>query len=296
VKISALCDVDKNNLEKRMAEFGGNGYSDFNRMLSEEKLDAVWICTPPSVRQSPILACIKHGVPVFCEKPVERDLRRAERINALIRKHHGKVQIGYVFRSMPLVIKLKSLMADDRIHLVQSFYGCNVSLKKSLPPWFYDKEKSGGALIDQATHNLDLLRMLIGEVVTVGGMSANPVRKKKKGYTIEEVFALNFLFASKAAGSHVHTWVGDGWRNEIVLSGEKRIYRLNSGKGTLSVEEDGKQTIYSQDGGSIYEHQNMIFLDMVKSGRWERNPCDYHDGLLTLKLTLACDTVSSRMK
>lgn len=289
VCIAALCDVNEENLKRRQAEFGGTPYRDLYRMLAQEKLDAVWVCTPPQVREEPLLACAERGIPVFCEKPVERDVARAARIDAKLLKLKARVQVGYVFRSMPLIQRLRKAMADDRIHLVQSLYACDVSLKNSLPPWFYEKAKSGGALVDQATHNLDLLRLLIGEVRSVRGFAANPVKRKQKGYTIEEVFALGFLFESGAAGSHVHTWVGDTWRNEILLSGEKRIYRLNTGNGTLVTEGGGKREEYRQPAGSVYAYQNEVFLDAVRTGKWRDIPSDYHDGLLTLKLTDACD-------
>jgi len=294
VRITALCDINDENLKKRQAEYGGNAYHDLHEMLGKEDLDAVWVCTPPQVREEPLVACARKGIPVFCEKPVERDVDRGDRIDAQLRKRKAHVQIGYVFRSMPVIERLRKEMADDRIHLVQSLYACDVSLKNSLPPWFYEKEKSGGALVDQATHNLDLLRMLMGEVRTVRGFAANPVHRKKKGYTIEEVFALSFLFENGSAGSHVHTWVGDTWRNEILLSGEKRVYRLNTGNNSLTVDDGNDRRIFGQDGGQNYEHQNKRFLAMVGSGNWSDNPSDYHDGLLTLKLTALCDAAVTK--
>lgn len=112
---------------------------------------------------------------------MERSLQQAEEIANELKDRNARVQIGYVFRSIPIVKRLQEEMADDDITLIQSFYGCNVSRTRSLPAWFYDKELSGGALIDQATHNLDLLRMLIGEIVEIRGVASNPVQTKKEG-------------------------------------------------------------------------------------------------------------------
>jgi len=294
VEIVALCDVKKENLERRLKEFGGQGFADFNEMLERTELDAVWLCTPPQVRREPLLACADRGIPVLCEKPVERSLERAEEIAGELKKRNAHVQIGYVFRPMPTVERLKKEMADDKIHLVQSFYGCNISLKRGSPVWFYDKELSGGALVDQATHNFDLLRMLIGEVTEVRGIASNPAHAKEKGYTIDEVIALSFLFENGTAGGHVHTWVGDTWRNEILLSGRKRVYRLDLGGDVLTVDEGNESRTFRQDQGRMYEHQNARFLEMVASGDWSSNPCDYSDGVATLKLTLACDRAVSR--
>ena len=305
VQIVGLCDLNEVNLLKRHKEFGGECFADYRQMLAEVQPDAVWICTPSKVRREPLLACADRHIPIFCEKPAERDEKLARKIATELTRRKAKIQIGYVFRSLPMVQKLRDWIKDDHIHLVQSFYGCNVSLTMKLPAWFYDKTASGGALVDQATHNLDLLRYLFGEVKTLHGVAANPVHRKKAGYTIDETLALSFRFTSGTVGSHIHTWVGDGWRNEIVLSGEKRLYRLNLGKRTLTVEDpqaaaDPVQQKHAgitaaaaglilKDSGSLYEHENRLFLQQVISGKWQTNPSDYADALQTLQLTVACD-------
>ncbi len=97
-------------------------------------------------------------------------------------------------------------MADDVIDAVQSFYGCPMGKKRS---WFSDKKLSGGTLVDQATHNLDLMRYLFGEVKEVRGLAANPAQKKVPGYTIEEIIGLTLRFAARSGGHRICTV---GWR------------------------------------------------------------------------------------
>ncbi|MFC1451883.1 Gfo/Idh/MocA family protein [Verrucomicrobiota bacterium] len=294
VEISALCDVDPEHLQGKRAEFGGRPFADFNEMLDTARPDAVWLCTPPLVRRAPLLACAERGIPVFCEKPVERGVEEAERIAAELGDHGRRVQVGYVFRSMPVVQQLRKAMADDKIGAVQSFYGCDFSLRRSAPSWFYEKELSGGGLVDQATHNLDLLRMLLGEVREVRGLVSNPIEPQHDGYTVDEVIGLSLLFENGTVGGHLHTWISDGWRNEMLLSGEKRSYRLSLGRGTLAVEDGGEASTFEQDQGRMFEHQNARFLELVASGDASLNPCPYPDGVETLRLTLMCDAAATR--
>lgn len=306
VKIAALCDVNREQALKRQKEFGGDVFTDFDKMLAQIKPDAVWLCTPPAVRRAPLLACADKGIPVFCEKPVERSEAQGRQIAAELIKRKAKVQVGYVFRSMPVIQVLRKIIRADHIHLIHSFYACNVSLKMSLPKWFYDKSKSGGALIDQATHNLDFLRCLFGEVREVRGTAKNPMHKKKAGYTIDETLGLILTFRSGLVAVHTHSWVADRWRNEITLSGEKNLYRLNLNTGCLTSDQPvaAECNLYSgkgkkkpanppfqfqQEAGSIYKYENEVFLKQVKSGDWRNNPSDYSDGLKTLHLTQVCD-------
>lgn len=312
VKIAGLADPNRANAEKRQAEFGGDIFTDYQTMLERIKPDAVWLCTPSTVRREPLLECARRRIPVFCEKPVERRVPVGAAIAAELARLKARVQVGYVFRCIPLVDELRRRMRGDRIHLVQSFYCCGISLAMSMPKWFYNKRLSGGALADQATHNFDLLRHLFGEVRQVRGMRHNPVHPRRGDYTVEETLGALLMFDNGLIAAHVHTWVGDSWRNEIVLSGEKRVYRLQPSRGTLVVEDQQTRSAndppvagksgaakpapfrYDQPAGSIYGYENQIFLKQVQSGDWNRNPCSYADGLKTLELTAACDRAISR--
>jgi len=289
VQIVGLCDIKEQNLRRRQEEFGGKGYEKYLPMIDDLKPDAVWICTPPTVRREPLLACAERGIPVFCEKPVEKSAEGADAITADLARLGARVQIGYVFRSMPSVQRLRAEIATDRVHFVSSSYSCDVSLLMNLPPWFYDKDQSGGALVDQGTHNFDLLRYLLGEVEELRGIARNPVRKKERGYTVDEAISISLAFASGAVGSHTHTWVGKGWRNEIVLGGEKRTYRLDPFKGNLIIEEGAETRTFQQEARAIHDFQNQVFLSMLASGDWSACPVDYADGARTLRLTLACN-------
>ena len=80
VEICALCDIRDDQLKKRQAQYGGHAFLDYGELLGAAKPDAVWLCTPPQVRRDPLLACAERGIPVFCEKPVERDPAKAAQI------------------------------------------------------------------------------------------------------------------------------------------------------------------------------------------------------------------------
>jgi predicted dehydrogenase len=286
VEIAALCDIKPENLERRRREFGGEPFSDFRPMLEKTKLDAVYLCTPARVRREMLVACAKKGIPVFCEKPAGRDERAAARLARELKALKGRVMVGYVYRATPVIQKLRSAMADDVIDTLQSFYGCHLGGGHS---WFTDKKFSGGTLVDQGTHNLDLMRYLFGEVKEVCGLAANPVQKKVPGYTIEEIIGVTLRFAGGPIASHLHSCLAERWRNEMALSGRKRFYRLKLTDGTLIVEEGAKTWSFQQDRASIYSYEGEQFLKMVGSGDWSANICDFADAVASLRLTLACD-------
>ncbi len=294
VAIAGLCDPDAAVLGAAAAEFGGRGFSDWKTMIDVIEPDAVWLCTPSTIRLEPLVYCADRKIPVFCEKPAELRGDVAEKIAVELEKRDAPVQVGYVFRSMPIAREARKAIADDRIHAIQSLYSCPVCLTREIAPWFFEHEKSGGPLIDQATHNIDLLRFLFGEIVEANGLAGNPVKEKEPGYTVDEVFSLSFRFECGTLCSHVHSWVGDVWRNSMVFIGEKRIYNLDLWEGRLVVKEKKGTWDFSQDQDHLYDYENRVFIDQVISNDWSGNPSTYADALKSLKTTLQIDRVAKR--
>lgn len=293
VEITALCDLNRDNLDRRTKEFGGREFTDYSAMLRDTELDAVWVCTPPTARKGPLAACAEKGLPIFCEKPAAHSMEAADEISRALSGLDARIQVGYLFRSMPVVDRLREEIADDAIHTLQSLYVCPMSLKRATRDWFYDKALSGGGIVDQATHNLDLLRFLFGEVDRICGVAANPIKEKEKGYTIDETISLSLLFRNSLVASHVHSWVGNRWRNIITLSGEKGLYRLDLNSGALAIEKDNENRTFQQEDRSMFEWEDAVFLEQVSSGNWKKNPSDFSDAAGSLELTLRCNRAIS---
>jgi len=291
VQIAALCDVHAANLAKRQQAYGGTAYSDLDLMLDTERLDAVWICTPAKVRREPLLACARRGLPVMCEKPAARTWEEAAAIADELEALDAaqRIQIGYLFRSIDAVQRCRALLADDTVYQVQSVYSCPAGLGEGPWSWFFNKPFSGGPLIDQGTHTLDVLRYLLGEVEAVRGLASNPRHAKTSDYSIEEVAAVSMRFATGALGTHLQSVLGEGWRDEVLLIGAKRTYRLDLNNGVLVVEQGKERETCTASYAHAHDPQNVRFLANVVSGDWSQNPCPYADAARTLKLALECD-------
>ena len=60
--VVAVCDTNAENAADRAKLAGADAvFDDFNEMLAKVDLDAVWVCTPQTVRAEPIEACIANG-------------------------------------------------------------------------------------------------------------------------------------------------------------------------------------------------------------------------------------------
>src|SRR5215212_10709440 len=103
VTVLAVADPQLDRAEAAAARVGGRAYNRHEAMLDAEKLDAVYVCTPPFAHGPPELACIDRGLHFFVEKPIAADLATAEQIAAAAAAAAGLVTgTGYHWRYLDI--------------------------------------------------------------------------------------------------------------------------------------------------------------------------------------------------
>ena len=201
-----FCDLVEERAQQAAKENGGRAYTDFNEMLDKEKLDAVFICTPPFVRAEPISAVASRGIAIFSEKPPAFDAEQGRVALEAIQKAGVINNVGFMYRWFNTVARAKELMAGKKLCAIRSAFITGQGVQLRLPGWFYIKEKSGGPLMDQAIHVLDIHRYIAGEVERVHAFGNNRIQQKRDDFTIEETVVLDLLFDTGVISSHTHSW------------------------------------------------------------------------------------------
>ena len=100
----ALCDVDKNVLDKRVAELkekniNVTAYSDYRKLLENKDVDAVIIGTPDHWHCKIMIDACAAGKDVYCEKPVGNSIIECERMVEAQKRYNKVVQVGQWQRS-----------------------------------------------------------------------------------------------------------------------------------------------------------------------------------------------------
>ena len=115
------------------------------------------------------LQCLRKGVHIFVEKPVslrppEEFLSYVEHVEELQRAKGLVVSVGYMFRYHPAIKKMKEILSQHSRPLlhVNARYNCTYAALDH--PFWWNKDKSGGPIVEQATHFCDLMRYFGGEV------------------------------------------------------------------------------------------------------------------------------------
>ncbi len=127
------------------------------------------------------LQCVKAGVHIFIEKPVtlvppERFIPYMEAVEKIAEENNLIVSVGYMFRYHPAIEKMLSIIKQHGrplVHINARYLSASTAIQNQ---FWWDKDKSGGPIVEQATHFCDLLRYFGGDVVssTVRAVAVGP--------------------------------------------------------------------------------------------------------------------------
>lgn len=150
------------------------------QMLDAARVDAVIIGLPPATHGKPDgpeaveMTCAQHGIHMLVEKPLS--IAAPQQVNTIAaqlasaRSHTAQpliVSVGYMLRYHNVVQQLRQLIQDGS-HNGRPPCIFNARYAAAYPfilsPAFWDRRRSGGAIIEQATHFVDLARYLLGEI------------------------------------------------------------------------------------------------------------------------------------
>jgi myo-inositol 2-dehydrogenase/D-chiro-inositol 1-dehydrogenase len=132
--------------------------------IADPEVDAVVIATPGQFHQDQVLACIEHGKPVLCEKPLTMDAAsslavvRAEDSYAE-RTGRRLIQVGFMRRFDPEYAQLRALITSGEIGEPLVVHCAHRN--PSVPPHF----TSQMMITDSVVHEVDVARFLLGEEV-----------------------------------------------------------------------------------------------------------------------------------
>lgn len=178
VKLVSVCDIRSERAEELAARYGGKVYTSFDRMLQEENLQAIHICTPHYLHVPMAEAALRKGLHVFMEKPPA--MTREE--YALLKKTEkvSRGQLGLCFQNRYNPGTLQAM------ELIRHGIPGKILGGRALVSWSRDKDyytesgwrgslktEGGGALINQAVHSLDLLTLFLGKPVKTDAVLAN---------------------------------------------------------------------------------------------------------------------------
>jgi len=159
VDLVAASDPDLGVLERALRGRTVRPYPDYRRLLSEEALDVVSIVVPTGLHHEVALAALEAGVHVLVEKPIASSVEQGKEIAAAARRRGLKATVGHIERFNPAVAELKRTLDGGSLGRVYQ-----VNARRVGP--FQQRQRDVGVARDLATHDLDVIRHILGSEVT----------------------------------------------------------------------------------------------------------------------------------
>lgn len=302
VELAAFCDIVVERAEKKAKEFGGKVYDDAARMLAKEKLDAAYILIPTYAHGAPERACVAAGVPFLVEKPLGLDPDDLRKLSKEVEASGLITACGFMNRYRKSVNRAKELFKNDPGILCDGAWIGGPPLMRDddyfannpIGQWWPIKEKSGGQMVEQVIHTVDLARYLMGEVVEVFAFAANGFNQKLpnlvKNYTNDDAIVLSLRFENGGIGNlmsscstpqggsvFLNVWAAHHTAKFTDWSHHVQLFR-DGEPGTEDIKGDIED---------IFPTEDRAFINAVKSGDRSGIKADHACGVRTTLVTLA---------
>lgn len=163
--------------------------------------DLVSIHSPPFMHVQHVTLALAHGCHVLCDKPFGRNAAEAQYMLTLAEQSGMLHFLNYEFRFDPQREKLKELLDAGTIgqptHLSYTSY---LSYGQSMPHgWLFEREKGGGWIGAFASHFVDMLHWLFGDIEDVNCQTRIDIQQRKDrdpdNSTLHEVTAEDAVVA-----------------------------------------------------------------------------------------------------
>jgi myo-inositol 2-dehydrogenase / D-chiro-inositol 1-dehydrogenase len=290
VDLVAACDTAADRAEAIAAPRGASAYTRWEEMLERERLDLLWVCTPPLHHRGPVAAALAAGVHVYLEKPIARTMDDAEAIVAAAQAAAGTVcAVGYQWHATELLDDARTALAGQSIGML---VGRNFGPVAGRP-WFMDRAQGGGQVLERGSHHIDLQRALAGEIAAVQAVagSVRLAQARRERGDVDDVVTLTFHFASGALGCVHSAWSRDG-QPELyatdILAADATI-ALELGPGAFRIRGQSAEQPLAGEYGDPFDRSIARFLEAARRGDRDGVFCPPGDAKRTLAVALACE-------
>lgn len=237
--VAAVADIREEKSRKAAENFHAKIFSDAKSLIENADVDTIDICLPTYLHTEYALMAMEKGKNLFVEKPVCLNMSEAENLLRVQKETGAKVMVGQVIRLWDEYVFLKKT-ADSGIYgkiLSATFRRMSSVPTWAWDGWLHDVKKSGSSALDMHIHDVDFMRMLMGEPIDMVSMAQ-----------CREDGGIDHIFTSyKYKNSIAHSECSWDYPEGFPFKGE---YIVRFEKATVSYE-NGKLTVYEISGKSF---------------------------------------------
>lgn len=262
-------------LEEVTRRWGGRAYTSVHDLLLHEKVDAAWITVPPAEHGEIEESFLQKGIPIFVEKPLSADRATGEKIGIEIQKRGVIAGVGYHLRAMDTLPEVKKCLVENPPRMIQAAY--HTSIPGAV--WWRRQQKSGGQIVEQATHLFDLARFLVGEAQVLDASASAYIHPTYPDADVANVSMALLKFSGAIPAVFSAT---------SLLSGSSEVYLKLICDGLLITitesnvtYETGKETRMVRMQNDPFLDENRAFIQAIQCNDLNLLYSSYEDALKT---------------
>jgi predicted dehydrogenase len=296
LELVACCGRDEQRVAKFAAQFSCRPYTDFERMLGEQRLDLLIVALPPYAHSGQAEKAAALGVHLLIEKPIALDMHRAEAMVWAAQEAGIVAACGFMYRFGDAVAHWDREAARGVIGRVGMFvaqFHCNALHAD----WWRERKRSGGQVIEQLIHLVDLARHQLGEPQTVYARGSNYFHRDVERYDSDDVSALLLGYDNGRVGilNATNGAIPGRWDKswQIVAEHMKGEFTgWNTGTFTYTDQPVRVERIDTQT--DVFVAQLADLVDAIATRRPPRVPLA--DGAKTLRIALAAARSAAELR
>jgi predicted dehydrogenase len=271
VRVKYVWDPDAVRAKKRAEELGAEVVTKLDRILRDEDVSAVVVCSETDLHEELVLPAAAAKKDMFVEKPLGMTAKDAYAMADAVERAGVLFQTGYFMRGDPRHLFLKQHVAQGSFGRITRVRGANCH-SGSLNGWFdaewrwmADPKRAGcGAFGDLGTHSLDIMLWLFGDVAATTAMVDPGTRRY--GETDETGEGL-IRFKNGTIGTLAAAWTDLTNPVSLQISGTEGIASIINGQvhfqSKVATQYDGSSPVRLAELPKAQAAGFELFLDAV---------------------------------
>jgi UDP-N-acetylglucosamine 3-dehydrogenase len=216
VELIGVADADAAAVAQVARRYTTTDYTDYIRLLDEQKPEAVTIAVPTVDHLHVALAVIERGIHLLIEKPIAVSSHEACHIIAAAENAGVQLMIGHIERFNPAVTALKK-------HLAAGELGRVFQMDAHRQGPFPARVKDVGVVIDLAVHDLDIMRYVSGaEIVRVYAETERRIHSSR-----EDLLTSLVRLDDGSIGTLTINWLTPTKIRDLYVTGECGLFRVD---------------------------------------------------------------------
>ena len=286
-ELAAIHDPINNEINRLQKRYSCQQMS-LDDITNNDQIKGILICTPTDTHVDLIKRFLYTKKAVFCEKPLDLNLRKVKKLVQLVSESKSQVMLGFNRRFDPHFAKLKAHLTKKEIGVIEQI---TITSRDPNPPTIEYIKQSGGIFKDMAIHDLDMAVFLADEKIhSITALGSNFVSKKiEQAGDYDTATILMRTISGKQISIINSRRATYGYDQRVEVHGSKGSLKVNN--PTLSEIELAKEAGTTKDRLhhffmtryiDAYKNQIDYFVDCIKK-RSITKP-DSYDGYYALYL------------